>query len=531
MKKTKQHPNFQDLYPFEDYLKTYQAKKTFDCGLSPVCLLAPDHYWTVHQDVINGRNTCSAALTIRTLKLEYAIQVWVRAALISSGRHNDIEYYWWLNYEDNETSFRELKYSYHPYNNYTPKELNAAFWKLLEEIANSGEVKVHEGYSYENHTDTSNNNANISFTVALNIDSISDEHRYIRDIFTQDYDTTPRSFSWEEISPLFTELTLKQLSLTDPKRLHKHTDLDESLMQACSDLDIDIVKALVEKGADVNALNEHGESALQRAIKYFTYRGMDFGRNYTEEDRQRFKAVNYEKCVAIVDYLLDHGADIDLFGVGGMQPLTCAYYTHSVEMVKHLLEKGSDPNYNSYRDDDVLFEQKETTRCTVLQVIYDDIYEDYDDVEKEIEQLVHSYGGRRLSWDYCPENNEHLGKYYILIRPDYEKWLFSDNCWWGIGDETKLTVEDADGNQTEIVLPKIAGLKEWHQEYGANIETDGFDWNEWNQRGVEFSHKIADILPATVALFYPYSGPITVMWDDIDKRHYLSSQGKHIRIK
>lgn len=106
----KKYPNFQDLYSFSDYKKAYDARSTFNCGLSPVCLLAPDQHSCVRTSVLKEKSHY-ASLNIRTLKLEYAIQVWLKAGLISSDNPGPLLYYWWLHYEDNDTSFREIQYS------------------------------------------------------------------------------------------------------------------------------------------------------------------------------------------------------------------------------------------------------------------------------------------------------------------------------------------------------------------------------------------------------------------------------------
>ena len=135
-----------------------------------------------------------------------------------------------------------------------------------------------------------------------------------------------------------------------------------------------------------------------------------------------------------------------------MQPLTCAYYAHSVEMVKHLLEKGANPNYNSYRCDDVCFHDEDSHRCTILQVIYDCLSDDYDDYEKEVETIIHDYGGRRLTWDYDTYRYEHIGKYYVTMSPSHETFLFFDNDGWGIGNEEELNIENEQGERKTIKL-------------------------------------------------------------------------------
>ena len=528
-KKIKQFPNFQDLYSFQDYKLVKECQQTFSCGFSPICLWAPLQHAEVNKGVLKEKDSHSALLSIRTLKLEYAIQVWIKAALISADNPGPLLYYWWLHYEDNGTAFREVRYSKNWWGA-TPENMNKGFWDLLEKIADSGEIFVHEGFSYNNKTGYLINEPDINFKVVLDLDNAKDAYKIIDDVFTHPYDLTPRTFNWSEIKNFFIQLSLKQLSLVDEERLHKHSRIDEILYTACDNLDFEAVKTAIRMGADVNSLDKRGESALSHAVEYFNDHGKIMDRKYSEEEELAIEKENYIKCVQIIDYLLDLGADIDLFGVDGMQPVTHAYYTHSVEMVKHLLEKGADPNYNSYRCDDLWGYSDDSHKCTILEVIGNDLSEEYDDQEKEMESLVRQYGGRRYDWDYDVARWNHLGKFYLTMSPTNEKFIFFDNDGWGMGDENAIIIEDENANQTQLKLKPIAGLREWHEEYLRNTENPDFDWNEWNKRGYKFAHLIAQQLPDTVALYYPYGENVELLYDGYSKKHYLKHEREEIRI-
>jgi len=522
MKKNKRFPNFPDLYSFSDYKTVCDARNTFDCGLSPICLCAPSQHYSIGKQVLK-EDSASASLNIRTLRLEYAIQVWIKAALISSDNPSELLYYWWLHYEDNETSFREVKYSQHM-GNRTPEELNNGFWQLLREIADSGHIKVCEGFSYTNPPFCRfSREPNIKFYVTLDVEDTKDVHKEFDDIFNHPYNKTLKTYTWEQIKDLFIQLDLKQLSLIDLKQLHKHSKIDKMLFSACDILDFAAVKMAVERGADVNALDENGESALSHTLDYFTEHGMIIDEEYSVEEEKAIIQENYKKCIKIVDYLLDLGADIDLFGVNGMQPITHAYYARSLEMVEHLLKRGSNPNYNSYRCDDVRWCTEDSCRCTILNVIGGMLAEEYDDFAKEVEMLIHKYGGRIYAWDYDVARQEHIGRYYVTISPYHEKYLFFDNAGWGIGDENEITIEDVDGNQTKISLVKIEGLREWHEEYINNLENSSFDWQEWNARGYRLARFVVEQLPSSVALFYPYPAKVEWRYNSWNDKHYLES--------
>lgn len=529
--KKKKYPNFPDLYSFEDYKKAHEAKRTFNCGLSPVCLLAPDHHYTIHTNVLKKEDAASAKLEIRTLKLAYAIQVWIKAALISSKNPGPLLYYWWLGYEENETSFNEVKY-HKFYADTTPEKMVEGFWKLLEQIADSGEIKVCEGYSCNNEFDWIINKPNLEFYIALDREDVRNAYKDIEDVFQYPYDTTRKSYKWEEIKDLFTQLTLHQLSLMNAKKLHKHSKIDEMLFIACDRLDIEAVKMAIRRGANVNALDERGESALQHAVEYYKSVGIDLRKDYPQEECDRIEAENYKKCMAIIDILLDNGADIDLFGIDGMQPIVCAYYEQDFDIVKYFLEKGSNPNYNSYRCDDLLRRSEvDSHKCTILYCIDSLLSEEYDDRQKNVETLIRNYGGRLYDWDYDPARWQHIGKYYVTIDPTNSKWLFMDNTGWGIGTEDSITIEDAEGNKTTVLLPHIDGLKEWCQDYFQNNTNENYNWHEWNKRGYALAKKVANVLPENVALFYRFGENVELKhYNYGNGRYYLESLWEEIRI-
>lgn len=537
-KRIKKYPNFQDLYSFEDYKRAFEAQETFCCGLSPICLSAPKHHDSVHTDVTGDESADTALVTIRTLKLAYATQVWTRAMLVSSGDDDALYGYWNLHYRDNETSFRELAYTDLP-DGVTPEVLASYFWDLLETIANSGSVKVCEGYSLINKGLDGlgiTESPSIAFDVVLDRDEAKGCFDEISDVMGYPYNRKPRSYRWEEIRDLFTELSLKQLSLMNLELLHKHTDIDEDLFRACNALDIQGVKFAISRGANVNALDKKGESALQKAVEDFSFYGIEIDKRYSDEERTRITDAAYERSRAIVDLLVSHGADVDLFGVEGRQPITCAYFEHSPTMIKHLLELGSDPNYNSYRSDDVPYESEDSTRCTILNFISVDWGESYgvykDD--KEVAEMIRAYGGRLYDWDYDPQRRIHIGQYYVRMEPDEdEENLFYDNSGWGIGDADHLTIEDETLHQTTISLEAIEGLRQWHAEYRSCCEEEDFDRDGWNRRGLALAREVARVLPESVALHYPYGDDIEIQeiqWFPWCKRHHIMYLSESRRI-
>lgn len=97
-----------------------------------------------------------------------------------------------------------------------------------------------------------------------------------------------------------------------------YAGIDSDLIKAASIGDISAVKALLEKGADVNAKNNDGTTALIQASEY----------GYSD----------------IVKMLLAKGADVNAIDEFGRMALFVASMQGHYDIVKALLEKGADVN-------------------------------------------------------------------------------------------------------------------------------------------------------------------------------------------
>ena len=399
MKDMAQIRNFQETFKKEDIKLAMDVTCTYNCGMSRIALCAPDQIYRLYSHKVMF-NEYEGEYTAMTLKLEYAIQVWNAVATISYNNPDKTFYYWALHWKDNNTPFRDLQYEVYR-KDIKPEQSIEKFWNLLQEIADSGVIKVREGFIYEKGK-TNDLFYSTACKVILDNSNARDILCRVRSVYEYDYDTTLRSYSWDEIKDMFVELTLDQLRLTMPEKMHNFRKEDELLFYACDNLDYKLAKYAIEQGANVNALDKIGESALQKAISFFPENGMDFLKEHTEEEEEATKKENYTKCLAIVDLLLDNGAYIDLFGYEGEQPLLTAYYADSIDMMKHLLQRGANPNFNSFLTD-LYSEYNWNIKCSILDVLWG--YEDNDEDERinmEIEKLLESYGARLYEEGYDP---------------------------------------------------------------------------------------------------------------------------------
>ena len=128
----------------------------------------------------------------------------------------------------------------------------------------------------------------------------------------------------------------------------KPTEPTESLHKAAADGDIDQVKSLLSRGADVNAEDEEEKTPLHYAaqtgkieiVRLLVEAGADV--NAGKNDWPPLYVAVDEDNLAVAEYLIAHGADVN--APVGWTPLQEAAYFSSVEMVELLIYKGADIN-------------------------------------------------------------------------------------------------------------------------------------------------------------------------------------------
>ena len=94
---------------------------------------------------------------------------------------------------------------------------------------------------------------------------------------------------------------------------------NEALIMASKNNDLKHVQALLEKGADANALSRR-------------------------DSHSALTAASENGHVEIVRVLLEHGADMNEQNARGKRPLQCAARKGHIDVAKLLLEKGADIN-------------------------------------------------------------------------------------------------------------------------------------------------------------------------------------------
>ncbi|KAJ3835713.1 ankyrin repeat-containing domain protein [Lentinula raphanica] len=125
-----------------------------------------------------------------------------------------------------------------------------------------------------------------------------------------------------------------------------------ALQAAVTGGQLGVVKFLVEKGANINAQDDHHYgNALQTAVcwakleivKYLVEKGADVNAQGGYHGNALQAAVNLGK-LEIVKYLVKKGADINIQGGEYGYALQAAAYCRDLEIVQFLVEKGADVN-------------------------------------------------------------------------------------------------------------------------------------------------------------------------------------------
>lgn len=260
------------------------------------------------------------------------------------------------------------------------------FWKKLKELADSGDVTVCETVVEDTFT---NHRGEIENRVTLTSMKGPRTHSY-KDCINYNCDTTPRSWVWNDIKNYFVELNSDEIALLNGKELNYHTDLDLPLFEACYNRDLSAIKNAVEQGANVNAINDDGETPISLAL--------DFSEGYDDS-----------YLISILDYLIQNGADVNLFGFEGTDCFTCAHLSDKPRMIEYLFEHGARKDLNCYVTD-----LSDTSQWYDANAAYSSCLEDraigdyYDDNCQEQINIFEKHGvnffidgwdAKRLGWE------------------------------------------------------------------------------------------------------------------------------------
>ncbi|KAG4068100.1 hypothetical protein HA402_001525 [Bradysia odoriphaga] len=130
----------------------------------------------------------------------------------------------------------------------------------------------------------------------------------------------------------------------------RETDLD--FIQAALDEKPDLVKFLLKEGANINATDEDGKTALMKAsnngryetVKFLIENGADVNATDTNGKTPIMFASAFDNS-KIIKLLVDNGANINATDNSGWSALIYAAYDGRGRAVRALLRKGADADY------------------------------------------------------------------------------------------------------------------------------------------------------------------------------------------
>lgn len=332
---------FHEIFSREDVEIAENVINTYNCGRSVIGINAPSetNWVAAWMTEVVG---VPSIITLRTPKLEYAIRVLALATAITTHSDDDLFDLWmgWK-WEKTDGVFKELKFVNFR-SDKSLEELCGRFWKILEDIANSGNLYVTKGY-YPSEPKDVYLGLGLDWVVVCDKELINKSNAisFSVDVLNQQWDNSKISFSWDEIKDLFHQLTPNQMRLIQHNRLHSRTELDDMLLDACDNWDLEEIMKCLEDGANINCLDDDGLSVLTRAIHNLPYYELYVRDGMTAEEVNALKTQDYEKCISVIDLLLEYGADIDLYGYHGVPPLIPAFREGHISIALHLLDCGA----------------------------------------------------------------------------------------------------------------------------------------------------------------------------------------------
>jgi len=162
----------------------------------------------------------------------------------------------------------------------------------------------------------------------------------------------PRHFTYEAVGGMLVELSLPELVFLNWDAARKPPrDADEAMFAAVDAFDRNRIAEALAAGADPNAYDSNGYTALLSLIENdpWMFQTRAPGESW-ESLEARSTPLPCADRIACLDLLIKAGANVDLAGPNEVTPLVAAVLRHDADLVEHLLKMGADDSIECYDD-------------------------------------------------------------------------------------------------------------------------------------------------------------------------------------
>ncbi|BEU88232.1 hypothetical protein TAMA11512_16960 [Selenomonas sp. TAMA-11512] len=398
--------NISNLYSVNDCLRNADIR-TYNCGYLPIAISRPGEtikiYGLTHDDFPFDASILNRVIS---LKLYYAMQVMVMSLGVLKRKYSSAFDLKWVPIND---SFNKLVYK-----NGNSDDAIAALYEIMKSIAESGIIKVSEGYTVSTEYQIKElifiEDLSFGMTpdpvvnIIIDTDDVEKVYKAHNLLNQSRCKLKDISYGWDDIKDYFTILSLKDMELLHGKKINRFTEKDVPLFDACANLDINVIRNAIQEGASVLAINQNGETPLCKCVEAVKYHCLDEIDSEKSMDMWKKKISRMKECV---DYLLQHGADINLYGFGCLcTPLCESAYIPDARVMEFLLSRGADPNFNTNFDDMCCTRYEWYIRSSVLSRVYDDLAVEGEKYKEEQKDLLLAHGAKLFLEGYNPKTGK-----------------------------------------------------------------------------------------------------------------------------
>ncbi|HOI92553.1 MAG TPA: ankyrin repeat domain-containing protein [Candidatus Rifleibacterium sp.] len=244
------------------------------------------------------------------------------------------------------------------FNSLSRKEAGEFFFNQLRELAEDSKLFVTESCSI-----ISDGMPSTRINLVINRSELTDVvmHETIEHFKRHEalsVSTVPLRFPFETVERHIIALDHEMIELLNGRdSLFPLCDLDRQLLEAAEHLDMKRMSDMVRAGANINCIDDNGETPLTCFISAAIFEHKDFAErdliNTTDLARssESFHSKCEEECLINCRELLKMGADPNLFGFDGYGALQEAVYQSFPRIVELLLQHGANPNYSPFAEE------------------------------------------------------------------------------------------------------------------------------------------------------------------------------------